>query len=165
MAEASGDIPEKHFPRTDSRVVDEDGNPIRTVVFPGDVAIHAIHEENEKHEHRAPRPKGTEMKRELTKEDKELAAAGYEHLEEQKAKDKKEFDKVDITEHKLKFRAIEEAFNTEFDTKAPGSSHGLTEVEVKARLERDGKNILTPPKKKSALRKVRSSCGHYWTLL
>ena len=35
------------------------------------------------------RPRGVEMKREMTKEDKELAAAGYEHLEEHKAKGKK----------------------------------------------------------------------------
>lgn len=159
MAETGGNIPEKNFPRTDSRVLDEDGNPVRAIAFPPD---EVIHEEHEKHGHGhdfrsgAVRPKGVEMKRELTQEDKALAAAGYEQLEEQKAKEKKEFDKVDISEHKLPFRAFKKALEADFDTKSPGESHGLTEAEAKARLARDGKNVLTPPKKKSALRKVRN---------
>ena len=52
------------------------------------------------------RPKGVEMKRELTKEDKELANAGYEHLTRARTQEGKEggegkMDHVDIVEHKL----------------------------------------------------------------
>jgi sodium/potassium-transporting ATPase subunit alpha len=36
----------------------------------------------------------------------------------------------------------------------PSASSGLTAEEAQARLARDGPNQLTPPKKKSALRKV-----------
>ncbi|KIM87383.1 hypothetical protein PILCRDRAFT_772356 [Piloderma croceum F 1598] len=96
------------------------------------------------------------MKRELTQEDRKLAAAGYEHLEEQKAKKgqtKAEIDNVDIQEHHLSFEELKQAHNASFDTKDPAQSPGLTSEDAKARLARDGQNILTPPKKKSALRK------------
>ncbi|KAI0692233.1 aminophospholipid-transporting P-type ATPase [Cytidiella melzeri] len=100
------------------------------------------------------------MKREMTKEDMELAAAGYEHLEESQAKasDSKGLDEVDLTEHKLSFDELTKVLDTRFDTKDPGLSFGLTTEEAKARLARDGPNILTPPKKKSAWRK-------YWDCL
>ncbi|EIN07923.1 aminophospholipid-transporting P-type ATPase [Punctularia strigosozonata HHB-11173 SS5] len=102
------------------------------------------------------------MKREMTQEDKELAAAGYEHLERKRSKganDKdEEHEKVDITEHHLPFAELAAALQTSIDTKDPGASDGLTEAEAKARLARDGPNVLTPPKKKSALRK-------YWDCL
>ncbi|KZT74065.1 aminophospholipid-transporting P-type ATPase [Daedalea quercina L-15889] len=95
------------------------------------------------------------MKREMTKEDKELAAAGYEHLDEHKTKGKKsdDLDKVDITEHTLPFDQLGAALDTSIDTKDPSASFGLTADEAKARLARDGRNVLTPPKKKSAFRK------------
>ncbi|KAH8100263.1 aminophospholipid-transporting P-type ATPase [Cristinia sonorae] len=97
------------------------------------------------------------MKREMTKEDKELAAAGYEHLEDHKAKgDKKidsDFDNVDISEHRLSFAELGTTLEAAMDTKDPGNSYGLSAEEAKARLARNGPNILTPPKKKSAFRK------------
>jgi sodium/potassium-transporting ATPase subunit alpha len=114
----------------------------RTVAFPA---------ESEVHEDKRIRPKGPEMKRELTKEERDLAAAGYEHLEEKKV----EINNVDIQEHRLSFKGIGDAHKTSFDTKDPAQSAGLTSEDAKARLARDGQNILTPPKKKSALRKVR----------
>lgn len=137
---------------------DLDAVGTRVVVFdrqdPGE-----IHEEKVHHGHL--RPKGVEMKREMTKEDKELAAAGYEHLEERKVKakpgDTDGLNNVDITEHKLAFDELQKVLDTHIDTKDPGASVGLTSEEAKARLARDGPNVLTPPKKKSALRKV---CGH-----
>ena len=105
-------------------------------------------------------PRGVEMRREMTVEDRELAQAGYDHLEEQKvvaAKDgEDELDKVDIAEHRLKFDELENALETSMITKEPSQSRGLELKEVAERLARDGKNILTPPKKKSAFRKVRS---------
>lgn len=128
----------------------------RTVAFDhhdnGDISEEKIH-------HGHLRPRGVEMKREITKEDKELAAAGYEHLEEHKGKSKKgessDLDKVDIQEHRLAFPELAKALEASMDTKDPGSSYGLTSEDAKARLARDGPNVLTPPKKKSALRKVR----------
>lgn len=99
------------------------------------------------------RPKGVEMKRTLTQEEKDLAAAGYDHL---RPKDEGD-DKVaaaDITEHQLSFEALGDQLKTHFDTKEPDHSHGLTSDEAKLRLQRDGANVLTPPKKKSAFRKV-----------
>ncbi|KAI0730164.1 aminophospholipid-transporting P-type ATPase [Fomitopsis betulina] len=95
------------------------------------------------------------MKRELTKEDIELAAAGYEHLSEHKGKGKNgnNIDNVDIYEHSLSYDQLGAALETSIDTKEPHLSYGLTADEAKARLARDGHNVLTPPKKKSAFRK------------
>ncbi|KAI0781478.1 aminophospholipid-transporting P-type ATPase [Trametes elegans] len=102
------------------------------------------------------------MKREMTKEDKELAEAGYEHLAQEKAQGQKggdaKLDDVDIHEHQLAFKDLEDELDTVFDPKDPGLSTGLSADEAKARLTRDGPNVLTPPKKKSALRK-------YWDCL
>ena len=110
------------------------------------------------------RPKGVEMKREMTKEDKELADAGYEHLKLHKPQGQKEgdgkLDGVDIHEHQLGFQELQTVLDTTFDAKDPSISPGLSSEEAKARLTRDGPNILTPPKKKSALRKVRNLTPH-----
>ena len=107
------------------------------------------------------RPRGVEMRRELTMEERELAQAGYDHLEEQKEvpanKGDDELDKVDIQEHRLKFDELENALETSIVTKDPSESRGLQPKEVAERLARDGKNVLTPPKKKSAFRKVSAS--------
>lgn len=136
------------------QVSPEEEVPSRAVVFPD--AENEIYEEKIHHGHH--RPKGVEMKREMTKEDKELAAAGYEHLEEEKIKEqeKGDFDNVDIQEHRLSLLELAKSLDTQFDTKDPVSSAGLSSDEAKARLSRDGPNVLTPPKKKSALRKVRT---------
>ncbi|EPQ58706.1 aminophospholipid-transporting P-type ATPase [Gloeophyllum trabeum ATCC 11539] len=96
------------------------------------------------------------MKRELTKEDKELAAAGYEHLHEEKGKKvgaEANVQSVDISEHRLAFDELGDALGTVVDGKEPEHSRGLTAEEAKTRLAQDGPNILTPPKKKSAFRK------------
>ena len=103
------------------------------------------------------RPKGVAMSRTMTQEDRDLAAAGYEHLEEKKTKaekDKSEFEHVDIYEHALSFDELAKLHDTSFIAKDPAQSTGLTSTEAGARSARDGKNVLTPPKKKSALRKV-----------
>ncbi|KAF7974995.1 hypothetical protein HWV62_10595 [Athelia sp. TMB] len=128
---------------------DEEKHAPRAVAFP---------DEQEIHESERPRPRGPEMKREMTQEDKELAEAGYDHLTQQQKKDKAEFENVDIQEHRLAYKDLGLALETSFDPKDPGQSPGLTAAEVQARLLRDGHNVLTPPKKKSALRK-------YWECL
>jgi magnesium-transporting ATPase (P-type) len=79
-----------------------------------------------------------ELKKTLTQEEKDLSAAGYEHLDANGKQRKLEETNLDIQDHE-----------------DPGHSSGLTAAEAKSRLEQDGPNILTPPKKKSTLRKVR----------
>jgi len=129
---------------------DEENVPIRAVAFP---------DENDVYEDKqlgTIRPKGVEMKRTMTQEDRDLAAAGYEHLEEKAKKGAQaaQFDHVDIQEHRLSISGFAEALQTSIKTKNPADSPGLTSEEAKARLDRYGRNILTPPIKKSALRKV-----------
>ncbi|KZV90337.1 aminophospholipid-transporting P-type ATPase [Exidia glandulosa HHB12029] len=92
------------------------------------------------------------MRRELTKEDRELAEAGYSHLDAPGAKVESK-DKSDITEHMLDLDALSSVLDTAFDAKSPNQSHGLTAAQAKERLERYGRNVLTPPKKKSAIMK------------
>lgn len=92
------------------------------------------------------------MKHTLTQDDKELAAAGYGHLEETKAG--VEQANVDIQEHRVPLANLGETLVTSIDTKDPGSSHGLTAAEAAARLQQDGPNILTPPHKRSPFRQV-----------
>ncbi|KAF9484958.1 aminophospholipid-transporting P-type ATPase [Pholiota conissans] len=93
------------------------------------------------------------MKRTLTQEEKDLAAAGYDHLKHKDEGADKEGLSADITEHSFNFESLADELKTHFDTKEPDHSHGLTSDEAKQRLQRDGANVLTPPKKKSALRK------------
>ncbi|KIK59054.1 hypothetical protein GYMLUDRAFT_170208 [Collybiopsis luxurians FD-317 M1] len=96
------------------------------------------------------------MKKTLTQEEKDLAAAGYGHLEEQKARQAEKdsgLGNVDITEHNIPLIELNEKLHTSIDTKDPGNSNGLTNEEAKQRLAENGPNVLTPPKKKSALRK------------
>lgn len=104
-----------------------------------------------------------EIRRELTQEDKELSRANYDHLEKQRSNlGEKGGDstdnvaQVDIIEHKYSADVLAEKLSTSFDTKTPASSAGLTAADAATRLARDGPNVLTPPKKKSAFQKVRS---------
>ncbi|KAG9007832.1 hypothetical protein FRB94_001731 [Tulasnella sp. JGI-2019a] len=124
----------------------------RTIAFPDDEI-----KEDKDHAPVWIRPKGPEMRRELTMDEKELANAGYEHLEADKAAKpkpgEKDFEKVDITEHRLGFEQLSTELHANIDTVNPSKSQGLTTAEAAARLARDGPNCLTPPKKKSAFRK------------
>lgn len=111
------------------------------------------------------RPRGVELgPRIMTQEDKELAAAGYDHLDQAKKEGGKdgEDDKmgnVDITEHRLPILEVMEVLGTSFEVKDPAASLGLTVGEAGERLKRDGPNALTPPKKKTALQKVSSAAA------
>ena len=119
---------------------------VRTVAFPGD----------DRPRDEKQRPTGVEMKRELTQEGIRLAAAGYEHLEKDKSGEGgTKFGDVDITEHSRPIHEIEALLQTSFNFLDPAQSRGLTADDAEARLKRDGPNALTPPKKKSALQKVR----------
>jgi len=131
-------------------VVPDEGRTNRAVLFPNDP---------EDVEDGKRRHKGAEMKRQMTQEEIQLAAAGYEHLEQAKtiATENNKLDEVDITEHRLSLTEVENVLNASFDYKDPSRSYGLTSDEAAMRLKRDGPNALTPPKKKSALRKVCSA--------
>ncbi|KJA21119.1 hypothetical protein HYPSUDRAFT_42489 [Hypholoma sublateritium FD-334 SS-4] len=137
----TGDIPSiVHQPTMADRILNEE-HVARAVVFPEEEKIGIL-----------TRPKGVEMKRTLTQEDKELAAAGYDHLHPKDDK-AENITSVDITEHRLDFDGLVDELKTNISTKDAGQSHGLASDEAKARLQRDGANVLTPPRKKSALRK------------
>jgi len=121
----------------------KDGTPARVVAFPStdvDAKLQG-------------RPRGVGLQREPTKVDRELAAAGYNHLEAAKDTHSTQTH-VDITEYKLAFDALSATLGTSIDTKNPSMSEGLTSFEAQTRLEKDGKNILTPPMKKTAFRKA-----------
>lgn len=120
----------------------------RAVIFPEE---HPIREEKIT---ASTRPKGVEIRRTLTQEEKDLSAAGYGDLEHPKEEKDQDDSKVDIHEHRLPFDALLDELKTSFDVQDPGHSLGLITDEAKARLQRDGPNVLTPPKKKSAFRKV-----------
>ncbi|GJJ11896.1 hypothetical protein Clacol_006134 [Clathrus columnatus] len=123
------------------------------------------------------RPRGTEMRRELTKEEKELAQAGYDHIIAEKneehitekgdSKDPKDVNigKMDITEHGYSLEDLENVLVTSFVTKEPAASPGLHPKEAAERLLRDGKNILTPPKKKSAFMKYLDCLKNMFNIL
>lgn len=104
-----------------------------------------------------PQPKGVDLKPTMTQDNKDLAAAGYQHLDEKHKPGnvKDELENVDIHEHQLSLDGLAHLHDTHFDVKDPAQSVGLTSEEAALRCVRDGKNILTPPKKRSALRKVR----------
>ncbi|KAJ2913576.1 hypothetical protein MD484_g6844, partial [Candolleomyces efflorescens] len=121
----------------------------RTVAFPDTVHVH-------EEKHNKPITKGgVEMKRTLTQEERELAEAGYGHLHQQTKGQKVEDEQAqkEIHEHKLPLESLSQEVGVSFDVKDPARSAGLSLEEAKARLARDGPNILTPPKKKSGLRK------------
>ncbi len=92
--------------------------------------------------------------RQMTQEEIRLAAAGYDHLTKDKPAEDSKFGDVDITEHSLPIHEVESLLSTSFNWTDPAQSRGLTSAEAEARLQRDGPNALTPPKKKSALQKV-----------
>ena len=99
---------------------------------------------------------GVEMThRTITREEKELAAAGYEHLVTPRKDQKTDSERaIEIYEHSLPFEGLSNELKTSFNLKEPGHSFGLTSDEAKVRRSRDGPNMISPPKKKSALRKV-----------
>ncbi|KAF8655874.1 hypothetical protein AX16_002957 [Volvariella volvacea WC 439] len=144
----------EHQHTQETQSIEEEAQNARAIAFPSDLDAH-----DEKGAAITVRPRGTgiEMKRNLTQDEKQLAAAGYEHLDAQKIKAKMEEDpqanNVDIDEHRHTFSELEEALGTSIDIKDPSQSYGLTDDEAKARFEKYGPNVLTPPKKKSALRK------------
>lgn len=127
---------------------DEDTSHGRTIAFPGEV-----HDAEKQYIHL--RPKGIEMKRSITQEERELAAAGYDHLQQSKVLREAEDGERDILEHRFPIETLLAELQTSFDVKDPGRSTGLKADEADARIQRDGPNVLTPPKKKSGLRKAR----------
>ncbi|KAJ3271783.1 hypothetical protein HDV01_006391 [Terramyces sp. JEL0728] len=63
------------------------------------------------------------------------------------ANKKEEEKKVDIVEHLKTFEEVSQMYNVKFNLQKPAASPGLTSEEAKQRLETDGPNQLSPPKK------------------
>lgn len=108
------------------------------------------------HVNEAAYPDGLATSRSTTLGKEELGEAGYEHLETAKIKHGKAtagLANVDIQEHRLPFTKLNPVLQTSINTKEPAQSLGLSSQEAKFRLQRDGRNILSPPKKKSTFRK------------
>ncbi len=98
---------------------------------------------------------GLEIRRELTQHEKDLAIAVQEHIDAEKVqKDEGKDMSNDLVEHSYPIDKLKEAFNSNFNVKEPGKSVGLSVEDAATRLRNDGPNQLTPPKKKSAFRKV-----------
>jgi sodium/potassium-transporting ATPase subunit alpha len=113
----------------------------------------------------APRT-NVEMRRELTKHEEHLTQALYHHISEEPAGGKKKEEKqVDIDEHRLTLDGLAQKFNTTFDSAKPGASKGLTAKDAEERLARDGRNVLTPPKRKSAFRKFLDCLSSLFNIL
>ncbi|KAJ7915024.1 aminophospholipid-transporting P-type ATPase [Mycena leptocephala] len=119
------------------------------------VAAHAVAFHPEQEIEEKTRPKGVGLKHTLTQDDKELAAAGYGHLEAKKASVDQAH--VDIHEHRLPLSSLGDTMTTSIDPKNPEASHGLNLAEAAARLQRDGPNVLTPLKKRSPFRQASSA--------
>lgn len=134
----------------------------RTVAFPENVHVEEKHHHYHHHGITTAKHGGIEMKRTLTQEERELANAGYEHLQQTKAQ-KAEEENVhkEIHEHKLSVELLRQELGVSFDVKDPARSQGLGQEEAQTRLRTDGPNVLTPPKKKSGLRKVGISLLFY----
>ena len=116
---------------------DEEVTGTRVVAFPDDHGD--IREEKIQHL----RPRGVEMKREMTKEDIELAAAGYEHLDEHKGKGKKgqsNGGEEDAAVFPPAFTpSINKTLNMVPKTAIPPLPKGLTIAQLKTRLEKKTK--------------------------
>ncbi|CAH7688077.1 hypothetical protein PPACK8108_LOCUS22980 [Phakopsora pachyrhizi] len=97
------------------------------------------------------------LRRELTQDEKELANAGYEELEAKKKAKELESQSADIIEHRSNVTQVAKSLGSSIDLAKPSISQGLLPDEAQLRLTRDGPNQLTPPKKKSALRKYFDS--------
>ena len=100
---------------------------------------------------------GSDQNRSTFVEKERFGEAGYEHLEAAKnryGKATAQLANVDIQEHRLPFTKLTATFQTSINTKEPAQSSGLNSQEARVRLQQDGPNILTPPKKKHTFRKV-----------
>src|ERR1700742_4734954 len=111
--------PEKNSSTADagnSTTDDGEITVVRAVAFP-DADNHA-------HDHEEKAPRGVEMRQHMTLEEIQLAAAGYEHLEQEKSKGQTtgtkggELDKdVDISEHQLPINDLADLLKTAFEVK------------------------------------------------
>ncbi|KAJ3212088.1 hypothetical protein HDU82_003855 [Entophlyctis luteolus] len=68
-------------------------------------------------------------------------------------------------DHLLDFAAIQQRYSTSFNPACPLESHGLSASEAIKRLQENGPNVLTPPKKKSPIALYLECMGFFNTLL
>ncbi|SCV71466.1 BQ2448_3054 [Microbotryum intermedium] len=119
------------------------------------------------------------LNRELTQEVKDRAAAGYQHANEKTKESALQFIEIvsseflphdidDLTpqvDHHLTFAEVATKFETSFDVENPANSKGLTSAVAAERLGRNGPNALTPPARKSGLRKYLESVSSLFNIL
>ncbi|KAI9358903.1 hypothetical protein DFJ73DRAFT_135213 [Zopfochytrium polystomum] len=82
---------------------------------------------------------------------KSVAAPAATHSEKEKGKGdakKEEAAKLNVTEHLLSLEEIQAKFETSFNTQKPAESAGLSAAVAAKRLQENGPNSLTPPKKR-----------------
>lgn len=71
----------------------------------------------------------------------------------------------DNDEHLITLGELEERFRTSFNANEPAKSSGLTFDESLERLNRDGRNLLTPPKQKSEIVKFLQGFTNFFMVL
>jgi sodium/potassium-transporting ATPase subunit alpha len=72
---------------------------------------------------------------------------------------------IDIKEHQLTLEELQERLNVRISTLNPAKSVGLTQDDAKHRLETNGKNILSPPKRKPEILKFLEGFLNFFMLL
>ncbi|SCZ89305.1 BZ3500_MvSof-1268-A1-R1_Chr1-1g01094 [Microbotryum saponariae] len=103
------------------------------------------------------------LNRELTQEVKDRAAAGYQDANEKTKESASQF--IEIVDHHLTVAEVAKKFDTTFDVKNPANSKGLTSAVAAERLQTNGPNALTPPARKSGLRKYLESLSSLFNIL
>ncbi|KAJ3379293.1 hypothetical protein HDU84_006799 [Entophlyctis sp. JEL0112] len=81
------------------------------------------------------------------------------------AKNTKDAAKLAIDDHLLDFATIQQRYSTSFNPTRPLESRGLSAPEALKRLQENGPNVLTPPKKKSPIALYLECMGFFNTLL
>ncbi|KDE09553.1 hypothetical protein, variant [Microbotryum lychnidis-dioicae p1A1 Lamole] len=103
------------------------------------------------------------LNRELTQEVKDRAAAGYQDANEKTKESASQF--IEIVDHHLTVAEVAKKFDTSFDVENPANSKGLTSAVAAERLRTNGPNALTPPVRKSGLRKYLESLSSLFNIL
>eukprot|EP00002_Diphylleia_rotans_P039720 TRINITY_DN927_c0_g3_i2.p1 TRINITY_DN927_c0_g3~~TRINITY_DN927_c0_g3_i2.p1 ORF type:complete len:849 (+),score=173.72 TRINITY_DN927_c0_g3_i2:64-2610(+) len=82
-----------------------------------------------------------------------------------KVLEKAELKSVEIDEHVMDLQEVLKRYDVKINTKEPIKSHGLEEEEIPERIRKYGANILTPPKRKTALQMFLEEFENFFALL
>jgi sodium/potassium-transporting ATPase subunit alpha len=87
----------------------------------------------------------------------------------EKKRSKKEEDKeskhVDVDEHLMSAEDVAQRYNTSIDIEKPPASHGLSAADNEQLIEKHGRNVLTPPKKRHPILKYLDCLKNLFNLL